>query len=79
MPLLLSSGGDNLRFARGLAKCGDTDMPSVYVNPREPSTCTAHLYIHLPNDRSLAPPSPRHRSGCYEALPLTFGLLRPTE
>ena len=35
MPLLLSSGGDNLRFARGLAKCGDTDMPSVSVKPRE--------------------------------------------
>ena len=41
----------------------------------EPSTCTAQLYIHLPNDRSLAPPSPRHRCGSYETLPRTFGLL----
>ena len=35
---LLSSGGDNTRFAGGIAQWWDTDLSSVTIKPREVST-----------------------------------------
>jgi len=50
-------------------------LASVSVKPREARTCTAYLYINLPNDRHMAPPPPRHCCEYHGVLPRTPGLL----